>query len=305
MKKVLVVGAAGAVGIHTVKYLLSEGKYEITILDLKNKKSFNRLKRFRKRVIILYGDVTDRILIEALVKDHDYIIDLASAMPPLGDMKDGLSMAIDYGGCENIVRAINYYNPKCHLFFASTTSMYKNMKNSNVKSRIVLDRFDYFSKAKLESEKLIKSKLKNYTIYRVPLVLSNPLCETFMYHGNKEDEVDVITKEDCAYAFVKGIKYAEKLNKKTFNLAGNETINYGKLLEKLVNINGLSWKYILARIFLEKNYYSPVCSDRDELENLIHYRNDSINEYYARLRSVNKDRKFAKILAKLLVGKSK
>lgn len=65
---------------------------------------------------ILYGDVTDRILIEALVKDHDYIIDLASAMPPLGDMKDGLSMAIDYGGCENIVRAINYYNPKCHLF---------------------------------------------------------------------------------------------------------------------------------------------------------------------------------------------
>ena len=196
-------------------------------------------------------------------------------------------------------------NPKCHLFFASTTSMYKNMKNPNVKSRIVLDEFDYFSKAKLESEKLIKSKLKNYTIYRVPLVLSNPLCETFMYHGNKEDEVDVITKEDCAYAFVKGIKYAEKLNKKTFNLAGNETINYGKLLEKLVNINGLSWKYILARIFLEKNYYSPVCSDRDELENLIHYRNDSINEYYARLRSVNKDRKFAKILAKLLVGKSK
>ena len=64
------------------------------------------------------------------------------------------------------------------------------------------------TKAKLESEKLIKSKLKNYTIYRVPLVLSNPLCETFMYHGNKEDEVDVITKEDCAYAFVKGIKYA-------------------------------------------------------------------------------------------------
>ena len=50
MKKVLVVGAAGAVGIHTVKYLLSEGKYEITILDLKNKNSFSRLKRFKKRL---------------------------------------------------------------------------------------------------------------------------------------------------------------------------------------------------------------------------------------------------------------
>ena len=37
MKKILVVGAAGSIGVHTVKYLLSEGKYEITILDLKTK----------------------------------------------------------------------------------------------------------------------------------------------------------------------------------------------------------------------------------------------------------------------------
>ena len=59
MKKVLVVGAAGAVGVHTVKYLLSEGRYEITIMDLKNKLVMDRLKRFKKRVNILYGDVTD------------------------------------------------------------------------------------------------------------------------------------------------------------------------------------------------------------------------------------------------------
>ena len=37
MKKILVVGAAGSIGVHTVKYLLSEGRYEITIMDLKNK----------------------------------------------------------------------------------------------------------------------------------------------------------------------------------------------------------------------------------------------------------------------------
>lgn len=303
MKKVLVLGASGAVGVHTVKYLLSEGKYEITVLDLKNKNSYDRLKRFKKRVNILYGDVTDRILMEALVKDHDFIIYLASAMPPLGNMKEGLSMAIDYGGCENIIRAINYYNPKCHLFFASTTSIYKNIKNPSVKSRIVLDEFDYFEKAKLECEKLIKSKLKYYTIYRIPLVLSNPLEEKFLYTGNKEDVMDVITKEDCAYAFVKGINYASKLNKQTFNLASKEPVKYGDLLDKLLDINGLSWKYILSRLFLEKNYYSPVCSDWDELEEIIHYRNDSLSEYYARLRVKNKDRKFQKYLVK--VGKKK
>ena len=37
MKKVLVTGAAGVIGQKVIKYLLSEGKYEITALDLRTK----------------------------------------------------------------------------------------------------------------------------------------------------------------------------------------------------------------------------------------------------------------------------
>ncbi len=299
MKKVLVTGAAGAIGIHVVKYLLAEGKYEITVLDLKNKNVFSRLKRFKKRVNILYGDVTDRILMEALVKDHDYIIHLASALPPLADMKNGLANAIDYVGTENITRAISYYNPKCHLFLASTTSMYKMMENPNVKSKIEFGEFDYFAKAKWDAEALVKDKLKNYTIYRIPLVLTNPLNETFMYHGRNNNVMDVITKEDCAYAFVKGLKYVEKLNRKTYNLAGDEPVLYQSLLRKLLEINGISFKYFFNRLFVEKNYYSPVCSDRDNLEEIIHYRNDSISEYYQRQRSRAKKRKVRKFVTNL------
>lgn len=301
MKKVLVVGAAGAVGFHTVKYLLSEGRYEITIMDLKNKLVMDKLKRFRKRVNIIYGDVTDRILMEALVKDHDYIIYLASAMPPLGNMKKGLSYAIDYGGCENIVRAINYYNPKCHLFYASTTSMYKNKETPNVKSKIVLDEYDYFENAKLEAENLIKSKLKYYTIYRIPLVLSDCLNETFMFHGKRCDLMDVITKEDCAYAFVKGIKYSELLNKSIYNVSGDTPVVYGDVLDRLLELTGISFKYISTRIFLDKDYVSPVCGDRDVLENLIHYRADTLQQYYNRIRVKYQKRKIRKAIAKLLV----
>lgn len=303
MKKVLVTGAAGAIGIHVVKYLLMEGKYEITVLDLKNKNSFQKLKRFKKRVNILYGDVTDRVLMEALVKDHDYIINLASAMPPLSNMKKGLAEAIDYNGCENIIRAISYYNPSCHLFYASSTSVYKDMDKPKVVSRLNLDEYDYFENAKIDTEKLIKSKLKNYTIYRLPLILSNPLKETFMFHGKKNALMDVITKEDAAYAFVKGINNEGILNKKTFNLAGEESVLYKDLLNKLLEINGLSFRYVLNRLFIEKNYCSPICADRDDLEELIHYRNDTLSEYYNRQRGRAKNRKISKILAKPFVKK--
>ena len=91
MKKVLVTGAAGSIGVQVIKYLLAEGKYEITALDLRNKNVIKRLKQFRKRINILYGDVNDSVLIDALVKDQDIVIHLASALPPLSNMKKGLA----------------------------------------------------------------------------------------------------------------------------------------------------------------------------------------------------------------------
>ena len=125
MKKILVTGAAGTIGLQVLKYLLSEGKYEIAALDLKNNSNMQKLKKYKNRLNIIYGDVCDRVLIEALVKDFDVVIHLAGVLPPLADIKKGLAEEIDYKACENITRAITYYNPDCHLFFASTMALSK------------------------------------------------------------------------------------------------------------------------------------------------------------------------------------
>ena len=50
MKKVLVTGAGGTIGLQAIRFLLSEGKYEVTALELKDKHVYKRLKRFRKRI---------------------------------------------------------------------------------------------------------------------------------------------------------------------------------------------------------------------------------------------------------------
>ena len=113
MKKILITGAAGSIGLNVIKYLLASGKYEITALDLKNKKTIRKLKKYRKRINIIYGDVNDSILMEALVRDHDVVIHLASVLPPLADYSSSIGEIVEYEGCENIIKAINYYNEKC------------------------------------------------------------------------------------------------------------------------------------------------------------------------------------------------
>lgn len=303
MKKVLVTGAGGSIGINVIKYLLIEGKYEITVLDIKNKRTQNNLKKYKNRVNIIYGEINDNVLLEALVKDHDYIIHLAGIMPPLADFNFKAAELVDYNGTENIIKAINYYNDKCFLVYASTTNMYDSSLSANVKEKINVSDISNYSLNKFNTENLIRKKLKNYCILRLPIILNNFNHEPFMLNIKKNSIVEVSTNYDVSYAFVKALDYKEELNKKIFNvgMGSKGIIKYDEILKKILINYGISFKYILSRIFLEHNYKSPVLTDSDDLENIIHYRTDSLYNYFNRLKRRGKKRKIQKLLAKPLI----
>lgn len=300
MKRVLVTGAAGSIGLCVIKYLLSEGKYTITALDLKNKKNIKKLKKYNQRINVIYGDVTDYLLMEALVKTHDVVIHLASVLPPFSEFGKNISEIIEYNGTENIIKAINYYNENCYLIYASTTSMYDSSLSGSVKEVIQEQQLSNFSLNKFKTENLIKQKLKHYTILRLPLILNGIIDEPFIFNVKKNLLVEVSTKEEAAYAFVKAISCEKELNKKTYNvgMGQNGRIIYNDLLKRILKYQGISFRYILSRLFLEKKYYSPVLSDSDKLELIIHYRYDNLDNYYKRLKNKGNKYKIRKALAK-------
>jgi len=282
MKKVLVTGAAGSIGLKVLKYLLSEGKYEITALDLRNKNNFKKLKKYRRRINIIYGDINDNILIDALVKDQDYIIHLAGVMPPIADIKKGLSDTIEYNGTKNIIKSINFHNPNCFLFYASSTTIYGPKETANVKSEPNLISIDYYSNTKLNTEKLIKDKLKNYSIIRLPFVLCSPKTASFMYNVKRNTIMEAITDNDAAYLFVSALNNTEKLNKKTFNAGGGDATTgiYKEILANVLSIYGISIKYLLTLLFLDKNFYCHIYEDSNKLNDILEYRSDSLSSYY-------------------------
>lgn len=301
MKKVLVTGAAGAIGLQTIKFLLSEGKYEITALDLRTKNNNKKLKKYRRRINIIYGDINDQVLIEALVKDQDYIIHLASVLPPFADIKRGLSESIEYTGTENIIKALNFYNPDCFLIYASSTTIYGNVEKASIKTAVNLTEIDYYSNNKLKTEELIKKKLKNYIIIRLPLVLCNPSTGAFMYNVKKSCKVEAITDNDAAYLFANSLNHTDELKKKIWNAGGGEilTATYSDILTKVLEIYGLSFKYILSRLFIDKNFYVSTYEDSDKLNAIIDFRSDSLSSYYMRLKRTTKGRRtINRILAK-------
>ncbi len=302
MIKVLVTGASGTIGVQVLKYLLSEGKYEITALDLGNSKVHQTLKKYKKRINIIYGDICDRILMESLVKENDYIIHLASVLPPLSNLKRELTKMVEYEALENIVRSINYYNPNATLIYASSTSIYRDSSTEvDVKTKIVVNSKEPYNFYKNKAEILIKEKLKKYVIVRVPLVISTNPAHAIIYNVNKKSKLSIITNIDAGYAFVKTIDHSKELNKKTINIASNDDfiMSHKNLMKKIINNRGLNYKYILSNLFLDKNYYSVVCSDVNKFNDILNYQIDTIDKFNDRLYYEGKRKIISKFFGKI------
>ena len=308
MKKVLVTGAAGTIGTKVLKYLLSEGKYEITAIDLKNSGNRKKLKRYRKRVNLVYGDITDPTLMENIIKEMNYVIHLAGVSLPIGNLNQRLTYEVDYKGTESIVRNIDFYNPECHLLYASSASVYgvqdKDEVSTSTKPNLTTS--DFYSTSKLEAEEIIKTKLNNYSIYRLPVILTDPVKENFIYSFKPSAKLEVVTDTDAAYMFVKAIDKIDKLNKKTFNVGGGENCRTtgSKLNNDLLKIYGVTRKYI-NNIFIDKNFYSYYFKDSDKLEEILSFRNDSISSYLMRAKRRVKNRHLQKLIGKLFTKNRK
>ena len=109
--------------------------------------------------------------------------------------------------------------------------------------------------------------------------------------------VSFLTSIDAGYAFVRGIKYLSEINRKTYNVCYKDGIKYGDLLNEILKCYGISFEYIFSRLIFDKTYYSPECTDALELNEIIDFETDSLNDYLKRLKRMEK-RKFAKIMAK-------
>ena len=285
MKKILVTGAAGTIGLQVIRFLLSEGKYEITALELRNVNAYKRLKAFRKRINIVYGDVNDKAIVDALVKDHDVVIHLAGVLPPLANFNEDICKEVDYNGTKTIVDSIKRYNPECFLLYASSTSVYgiqEDYKNIDKKTKFEIDEYDFYSKYKIECEKYIKTNLKNFSILRLAYILGDPGPENIIYNVPLDCHMEVLSAEDAGYAFVCAIDYKKKLNKKIFNVSGGEKfrLTYREYVEKVFKTYGISFKFIASWLMAEKNYCGGYYKDGDELENILHFRSKNLSVYY-------------------------
>ncbi len=289
MKKILLTGATGAIGAEVLKQLHASNHYSITVLVRDSKKTRKTLKPFDQKINVMYGDITNRDLVNKAVKNQDVVIHLAAIIPTVENNNHELVNRVNVGGTDNIVRSMEAECPKAFLLFSSSIAIYGDrIKNPDIRLSDPPHGLDHdnYSRTKVDAEEIIKSSKLNWCILRLTAIMGigNHKISGIMFDVPLETPLEIATVRDTARAFVNSIEHKAKLTGRIFNLGGgaNCRISYFDFLSRAFYAFGLGKLNFPNYAFAKQNFHCGHYIDGDELEAIIHFRSDDIESYFTR-----------------------
>jgi len=217
--RILITGAFGNIGKAVMKEAYKR-HHEIIVLEIDNKRTRKIATHYRNRIKrIFFGDIRNFETVKNAVQDSDVVIHLAAIIPPLSKKNRELTMAVNYGGTENLLRAIKETKQSSPIIFTSSASV---MGPTQLQDKLVgrndpLIVTGNYEESKIKCEELLKSNADSYLVFRLAGVLPTfsarsikdifPLLEE-IFDMHPDMRLEMITAEDVATALVAG---AEKL----------------------------------------------------------------------------------------------
>lgn len=292
-KLVLVTGAAGGVARHLVRQLVENcsDRVQVRALEVNPKATKKHLGKHLHSVDFRLGDLRDSDFVKSCLEDVDIVFHLGGVIPPWADKHPKEAHNINVGGTKNILAGIKELGTSPFILYSSSISVYGDrVQNPDIRlgdPETPADR-DEYAHTKLESEKLIKESGIDYSIFRLTGIFGADThgVDPIMFHMPMDTKVEIATPQDTARAFVNSIDKLEELKGRTFNLGGGLACrtNYRELMERSFQVVGLGKPRFPEKAFATRNFHCGDYVDGDELEELLHFRNDTLEDYFKEMK---------------------
>ena len=308
--KILVTGAFGSVGIHTLEELIKEG-HEVRVLELKTGANKKIYERFKSDIEIFWGNITNKDDVAKAVSGQDAVIHLAFIIPPASEEKPNWAWEINVGGTHNLLNAMRSLEKKPKIVFASSVSVYgKTQKLSppRVASEQVKPT-DNYSHHKIACEQLVKISGLDWTILRVGAVLSVSLCkiDPMLFQVPLDNRIELIHSYDAGIAFARAAS-SNKVWGKTLLIGGGSNCQMYQrdFIKEVLEAIGIG---MLPEEAFTFNPFYIDWMDTGESQKLLRYQEHTLDDFIKDIKvSLGIKRHLAKIVRPIvrywLLGKS-
>jgi nucleoside-diphosphate-sugar epimerase len=227
MKRVLVTGGAGRIGVDLSRRLSKDG-YRVRVLDLPVC-DFSNLEGI-DNVEIIPGDITQKDELQNALFEVDTVVHLAAVLPPKSEEDRQKTYLVNVHATQTLM-AILRRIPSTHVVFASSVTTYGDTTQENppIATMYAGNTTSIYARSKIEAEDIIRLSGCAYTILRIsgiaiPVFMEPPEVWPFL----PEQRMEFINRDDVVTAIFLSVVLDQARNT-VLNIAGGSSWQmYGK-----------------------------------------------------------------------------
>ena len=302
--RILVTGGAGSVGLEVLKELHQHKKwYEVKVLEQNTAGVLRKLKPYRKDFQLILGDLCDQNILQKATADIDFVIHLAAVIPPLADREPELAERINVNGTRMLIQSVEKQSPAAFFLYTSSISIYGDRVYNpwiTVEDPLLPSEGDEYAQTKIRAENIVRKSRLKWSIFRLPAIMGpQTRMDPLFFNMPLDTSLEIATAGDTGFALVEAVYHQEDIKGRTFNLSGGEKCRttYRDFLTQVFAAMGLRNMNLPENAFAQKNFHCGNYADSDQLEEILHFQQDSLEDYYKILK--NKNTGFSKALLSL------
>ena len=325
--KIAITGASGNIGQAVLKELLKLDFIEYFNVLGHKKKTTNKLlksnRKYKDKIHLIMGSLNNNDVCLELIKDMDLVINMAGVIPPASDKHPKTAVEVNELGVKTLINAIESYNKDIKLIHLSTVDLYGNRTEKHpygtTQDPLLISPFDIYALTKLRGEfYILESNINNWCVLRQTAMLYDDILfknisDGIMFQTAFNSPLEWSTAKDTTTLFKRIItsEHNNLLNKdnfwnKCFNIGGveeNKLTYYETLNEGFKIIGGSTKDFFNTNYDSLRNSHGMWFSDSEKLDNLFHYKNESVSDFWASVYKSHKYFSISKIFPKKLIKK--
>lgn len=324
--RIAILGAGGNMGAELFSCLAKEEFVsELKILNFDNKgtkRILRKNRQFKEKFTVINGSITQIDKVGELIKDVDYVIDLAAAIPPESDKFPRHAIEANEIGPKVLTKAIEEVNveqPK--LLYVSTVGLYGDRCEKHlfgeVGDPLLISPFDIYSLTKMRGEfAVLESNVKCWTVIRQTAMfyddmMNKNISDGLMFHTCINSPLEWSTARTSALLFknillkdIKGELDEDNFWRHCFNLGGgleNRITGFEAMNDGFYMIGSSLFDFFEPNYNAIRNFHGLWFSDGYKLDNLFHFQNETVGQFWRHVLNKHKYFKIAKIIPNKLL----